>query len=55
MVRHTLIDAGAELLATRMVREYVERLYVAGRRLRGGLMADGYAARRRARRRGRRG
>lgn len=31
MVRHTLVTLGPKVLAGRMVREYVERLYAAGR------------------------
>ncbi|GAA1250272.1 hypothetical protein GCM10009665_46210 [Kitasatospora nipponensis] len=41
MVRHTLVTLGPKVLAGRMVREYVERLYAPAAQARRGLAGDG--------------
>lgn len=43
MVRHTLATLGPKVLASRMVREYVERLYLPAAHAVRGLAADGWA------------
>ena len=43
MVRHTLRTLGPKVLSTRMVREYVERLYIPAWRSAQSMAADGYA------------
>jgi starch phosphorylase len=43
MVRHTLRETGPKVLATRMVRDYVQALYVPAARSARVMSADGYA------------
>src|SRR5262249_24904597 len=43
MVKHSLVSLGPPLLATRMVRDYVEQLYVPAARSARQLADDGYA------------
>lgn len=43
MVRHTLRETGPKVLATRMVRDYVQRLYVPASGSARTMAADGYA------------
>jgi glycogen phosphorylase len=44
MVRHTLKSLGPKVLATRMVRDYVNKLYAPAAQARAAMMADDYAA-----------
>ncbi len=44
MVRHTLSTLGPKVLATRMVRDYVEELYMSAARAAAALAADDFAA-----------
>jgi len=44
MVRHTLKSLGPKVLATRMVRDYAEKLYAPAAASSARMMADGYAA-----------
>ena len=43
MVRHTLNTLGPQVLATRMVRDYVRQLYTPAAWAAAGVIADGYA------------
>ena len=44
MVRHTLRETGPKVLATRMVRDYVQQLYVPAARSARAMAESGYGA-----------